>query len=392
MTQVFEHMQVTRSMHQHRPTVLELEQDGKWMGAAALLKVINTTKQDVEVAIMTDGMNPETARELHDVALACTMFGYLPPMRPISFCSLVHPNYKGDCLYPDCRKPHKCHGNRVIIQSREPLRLKLHMPHHKNQGKWEQAAIQYEIPSELAELLAMWLDGGHKELCCHLLEIGEPSCPFVFMNQQGKGYTTNVLGRWWRSWVKKQGGAEHLPPSMCRHIFVDERRSDDRAEGPSDKGASMAMGNSQKAWDTSYEKQRHFHPRDCQQAVNAMDIWRGSLLGSPCTPNNSQGSISHSKSWPHATKLQAQLPTMHLCVAGVPRATPSAVDTWRHFPMRGASPTRAESGGHASLLATLVPQPPQQHALSSIPLQRVNNCKRLRRTYVIESSSEEEDH
>jgi len=163
--------------------------------------------------------------------------------------------------------------------------MQLHLPHHKNQTSWEQAAIQFEIPPQLANLLGLWLNDGHKLLCTHLLEVGDPPCPFVFMNKEGRGYTTNLLGNWWRPWVKEHGGAEHLPPSMCRHIFVDERRSDARAQGPSDKGASMAMGNSESAWDQHYDKQRHFNPRDCQEAVNAMDIWRDSMLAS----SSSQG-------------------------------------------------------------------------------------------------------
>ena len=281
---VCDHMQVTRSMQQHKPTVHELEVEGKWMGAPALVQVIDTARQDVEVAVLDQGLDTDVARDLHDVALACTMFGYLPPMRAMSICSLLHPNYQGECLFPSCNRPHKCHGNRLIILKRSPLKMQLHLPHHKNQTSWEQAAIQFEIPPQLASLLGLWLDDGHKLLCTHLLESGDPPCPFVFMNKEGRGYTTNLLGKWWRPWVKEHGGAEHLPPSMCRHIFVDERRSDARAEGP-DKGASMAMGNSENAWDQHYDKQRHFNPRDCQEAVNAMDIWRESMLAS----SSSQG-------------------------------------------------------------------------------------------------------
>ena len=120
-------------MERHRPTVLELTEEGKWVDASALVKVVDPAKQDVEVAIMTHGLGPDTARDLHDVALACTMFGYLPPMRPMSICSLLHPNYKGECLFPDCKDPKRCHGNRLIILSDNPLSMKLHMPHHKNQ-------------------------------------------------------------------------------------------------------------------------------------------------------------------------------------------------------------------------------------------------------------------
>ena len=84
-------MKVTRSMQQHRPTVHELEVESKWMGAAALVQVIDTARQDVEGVVLAQGLDIDVARDLHDVALACTMFGYLPPMRAMSLCSLLHP-------------------------------------------------------------------------------------------------------------------------------------------------------------------------------------------------------------------------------------------------------------------------------------------------------------
>lgn len=284
-------MQVSRSLHQHKATVLELAEDGKWMDAPDLLRLIITAREDVEAAIMTDGLDCTSARELHDVAMASTMFGYLPPMRTGSICSLLHPDYKGPCLFPDCMRPN-CHGNRLSFLSRDPLKIQLQLVHHKNQSSWEHTPIQFQIPEELANLLAMWLDQGHKELCSDLLLCEDPPCPHVFMNREGRGYTPNSLGKWWRPWVKKHGGAAALPPSMCRHIFVDERRSDSRAQGPTDKGAAMAMGNSERAWDAHYEKQRHFHSRDCQAAVSAMDVWRDSLLGGGSTSKDAPGVMS----------------------------------------------------------------------------------------------------
>ena len=152
-------------MHQHRPTVLELIGDGKWMDASSLVGVISTAKEDVEVIIHTHGLDLATARELHDVTLACMIFGYLPPMRPQSICSLLHPNYKGPCLFPGCQTPTRCHGNMIMILNKEPLHMQLLLTHHKNQQSWEQAPIYFETPTELAQLLLTWLEGAHKELC-----------------------------------------------------------------------------------------------------------------------------------------------------------------------------------------------------------------------------------
>ena len=78
-------------------------------------------------------------------------------------------------------------------------------------------------------------------------------------------------------------GCHTCPHPMCRHIFVEERLSAGRVEGPADKGAAMAMGNTVAAWERHYHKQRHFHPRECQQAVSAMQVWREHLLDTPTT-------------------------------------------------------------------------------------------------------------
>lgn len=67
-----------------------------------------------------------------------------------------------------------------------------------------------------------------------------------------------------------------MPPSMCRQVFVEERRSDGRVAGPSDQGASMIMGHSVTQWDAWYDT--HFHSRLGQKAVNEMVSWREALL------------------------------------------------------------------------------------------------------------------
>lgn len=48
-----------------RPTGVELEEEGKWIGAAALLKVIDTAEQEVDVDINAHGLNHEAPRDLH---------------------------------------------------------------------------------------------------------------------------------------------------------------------------------------------------------------------------------------------------------------------------------------------------------------------------------------
>ena len=122
-------------MQQHKPTVAELTEEGKWMDAAPLVQLISKARKDIVATVHTYVIGPTTARELQDVTLACTIFGYLPPVRLACIRTLLHPGYKGECLYPDCRRP-ECHGNKLMILSQEPLKMRMHLPHHKNQSKW----------------------------------------------------------------------------------------------------------------------------------------------------------------------------------------------------------------------------------------------------------------
>jgi hypothetical protein len=72
---------------------------------------------------------------------------------------------------------------------------------------------------------------------------------------------------------------------VLRHIFVEERMSNERVDGPQDKGASMVMGHSLKMWGSHYDTQ--YHGREAQNAVDGMDRWRDNLIGEG--PSNNQG-------------------------------------------------------------------------------------------------------
>ena len=60
-----------------------------------------------------------------------------------------------------------------------------------------------------------------------------------------------------------------------------ERRSSTAVDGPSEVGASMAMGNSPDMWDRVYD--RSFRRREMQAAVDAMEVWRQKAIGSTDT-------------------------------------------------------------------------------------------------------------
>ena len=66
-----------------------------------------------------------------------------------------------------------------------------------------------------------------------------------------------------------------------------------------------------------------------------------------------------------------------------------AMDTWQQSSQETVTPGKTIMGG-ASLLASLVPKPPHEHAMPSVLIQRVGNCKRLTKQYLISSDSEED--
>ena len=77
---------------------------------------------------------------------------------------------------------------------------------------------------------------------------------------------------------------------MCcrlRDIFIDERRSLNKVEGPNckdikDSQAAMAMGNSERAWTDFHDG--HYQKRECQAGVAAMASWRQSMLSRTAQP------------------------------------------------------------------------------------------------------------
>lgn len=68
----------------------------------------------------------EAARLLHDAALSCLMFGYLPPIRLVSIRTLQLPGTIG-CHFKGCRIQN-CQGNRLLL---EDNKLVLLLSHYK---------------------------------------------------------------------------------------------------------------------------------------------------------------------------------------------------------------------------------------------------------------------
>lgn len=246
-----------------------------WMSATDLLQLFMAAKQQAEQVYEKEGASLAACRQLHDAALSCTMFGYLPPMRLTCIRTMTHPSYTGPCLNPDCHKP-GCRGNRLIVHSTQPLQLEINIQHHKTERGKAFKPITFTVPAELAQLLHQYAGQPHSILtqaAAHVLE--DAGCPYLFMTKSGQMFGDSQLCTYWNAWLVAHGGTP-MPPSKLRHIFVGERRSDDAAPGPSDAAAARVMGHSEIQWSMWYDV--HRHKRQCQHGVDAMAVWRQHLL------------------------------------------------------------------------------------------------------------------
>ena len=245
--------------------------------AKALVTVIYQKRLAVLAAIQDTGMTAALARALHDVALACTIFGYLPPIRISCVRGLVLPSYAGKCHKEDCILGPSCHGNQ--LQRTSTRALHMHLPHHKNEAKWGRAAISFNLSQDLDVVMDLHISKGHKLLTDY---IGIEDVCHVFVDRQGRPFTDSNLTNYWDRMLISMGLNTPISPSLCRQVFVHERRSAERVPGPSDRGASMVMGHSLAQWSKWYDID--FHKRESQQAVDAMSTWRHSLLNTPDQP------------------------------------------------------------------------------------------------------------
>ena len=128
--------------------------------AKTLLTTIVQHGHGVMKAIQETGMTATLARALHDVTLASTVFGYLPPVRISCIRSLVLPSYDGPCHKCDCIQDSSCHGNK--LQQTSSGALLMHLPHHKNEGSWGRAPISFTLPKDLARIMMLYISQGHK--------------------------------------------------------------------------------------------------------------------------------------------------------------------------------------------------------------------------------------
>ena len=258
-----------------RPVVTpdSLAATGKWLPPAQLVQILRTAELQSLADLQSQGLTLGNCRSLHDAVLGCCVITHLPPLRLSCIRSLLAPDYTGPCKHRDCNDT-GCTGNKLHVISTAPLLMRMVFRHHKNEHRWKKAVIEFDVPSDLAELLQVYLGSPRQSLLEYHLLIGD-TCDHVFMDMHGREFGNSVFTTYWQSMMLRLG-APALNPSICRQIFVSERQSDNAVPGPSNRGAAMIMGHSVRQWHDWYDLS--FHARLAQDAVNAMQVWRAAML------------------------------------------------------------------------------------------------------------------
>lgn len=266
--------------------------------AKSLLNTLHQHQQQLVASIPQHDMSANQARAMHNVALASMVFGHLPPIRLSCIRTLMLPSYKGPCLNPDCRHGPLCHGNQLLLGTPQQPGLSLHLPHHKNEKPWGRTPISFKLPKQLAKLIRLHLQG-HLLLTEYLGKEGEAH---VFIDSMGRPFSNDTFSTYWHKMMVSMG-APAISPSKCRQVFVHERRSHSRVEGPSDSAAAMVMGHSVHQWSKWYDLD--FKAREAQQAVDAMTPWREALLSAHEPSQHQQQQQQHPpSSQPHSLVMQ----------------------------------------------------------------------------------------
>ena len=218
------------------------------------------------------GVEPswDQARRCHDVLLAVTLFGSLPPPRVSCIIELTLDG--GRCLDADCTKE-GCLGNR-LSQDAAGVRG-IFLPHHKTGPRGTPPIVVKPLPAELDELLGLYLER------CRSILADEANPRSVFVASLGGIMSPSTLSHYWQDFVLPAIGLGHLrfPPQLLRHIFICERLSAAQAAnpvGPRHEDAALVMGNTINIWG----RYRIDDSRAMiQRGLAQMPAWRQLLLG-----------------------------------------------------------------------------------------------------------------
>ena len=179
---------------------------------------------------------------------------------------------------PDCRRPQECAGNKIHLQANGSMTVTLR--HHKNVSKWGGRPISYPLPQDLVEMVHLHAKQGLGSL---RLTSTEPDVlSYMFVDRGGKPFHDSTFSAYFQNMLAKAGGPR-VTPQHCRHIFVMERMSPNRAPGPGNLEAAAVMGHSVRQWDIAYNPTLML--QRCEQAVMCMDTWRANMLASAAIPH-----------------------------------------------------------------------------------------------------------
>lgn len=260
--------------------IQDLQSQGKWSSARSLVMLFASKKSEVETAFQgVVNLTCEQARKLHDVCLACVMFGWLPCPRSMCIRTLCSTEHKGPCTNPDCHDD-QCQGNRLVKLAQHG-RLGMVLAHHKAQIKW--GVIELDLDAELSSLLRLYLSQGLKVLRRDL-EVQDH--PYIFMSMSGRAFHHDSFCIYWKNLMCEWGGPV-CGPHTLRHIFVDTVMQGNSHIQPNTLGSAYCMGHDPSQWYHSYDLEAC--KRSGQRAITAMGPWRAALLAeSPEQPSTSQ--------------------------------------------------------------------------------------------------------
>ena len=257
--------QVRRAYPSVKRSVNDMVQRGTWADAADIVVVLCKAKVSIEAEVSHLGrLSIDQARRLHDVALACAMFGFLPPPRSACIRTLSTPRYRGPCPDKDCTND-RCWGNRLYVS--EGTTMHMELPHHKTEHKW--GTIRFVLPADLSALLSLYLNKAYDVL----REDMEVEHGYMFMSTTGMAFTTDYFSTYFKGIMTGLGGPAVAPHSL-RHIFVVEQMN---AQGNEQhEGAAYCMGHDLSQWNESYDLLSL--QRKGQRAIDGMQAWREALL------------------------------------------------------------------------------------------------------------------
>ena len=255
--------------------ITDMTAAGTWASAAVVVGVLVEHKTQIEQALgQVESLTYDQARRLHDIALACCMFGWLPPPRSSTIRTLCSTGHRGPCPEPDCSSE-SCWGNRLYMG--EGSRLIMDVPHHKSEKTW--GMLHLVLPADLSALLILYLNKGYHVLRRDL----EVEHPYAFMTKTGLAFETDTFSNYFKQFMISVGGPAIAPHSL-RHIFVL-----DQMDNAHMGGFAYCMGHDLAQWDRSYDLLSL--QRRGQQSIDAMQAWRtglltraGAVVPAPSTP------------------------------------------------------------------------------------------------------------